>query len=250
MSKQATKAKVVSDPKIVSVPKTRSDFAAEIIAASKQTIEGILKLGHTLIAAKAALDHGQFLEMIEHDLPFTSSTAERLMKIAADSRITNTAHAQLLPFAWGTLYEISKLDDSAFEQALSSGAINPRMTREQARTVRLNVTHETVHTAVPYTVVPSYVRENAEEPATTGVVAQPESLVLPPGFPKPQSILLADIERLIHDLEMAVECGDIKADIVFAGRIRTVANFLTVVADRMLDLINDDDRKSGNRVVN
>jgi len=136
MSKQATKTKVnvkvVSEPKIVSEPKTRSDFAAEIWADYKASLESILKTGNTLIAAKAALVHGQFEEMIAHDLPFTASTAQRYMAVARDSRITNPAHAQLLPAAWPTLYELTKLKGEAFEQALSSGAINPKMTRSNA----------------------------------------------------------------------------------------------------------------------
>jgi Protein of unknown function (DUF3102) len=135
-NKQTTKAstvmKAISEPKIVSEPKSRSEFADQIHANYKATIDGILKMGSTLNTAKKALVHGQFQEMIEHDLPFTASTAERLMKIANDSRITNPAHVQLLPFAWGTLYELSKLPNAAFEQALSSGAINPRMTRGNA----------------------------------------------------------------------------------------------------------------------
>jgi len=73
------------------VAKSRPEWAAEIHADYKKTIEqsieGILKIGRTLIAAKKALPHGAFLEMIDHDLPFDSSTAQRLMKIARDPRI-------------------------------------------------------------------------------------------------------------------------------------------------------------------
>jgi hypothetical protein len=113
-------------------PKSRADFVDEIFAAYKASIESILRTGDILNAAKKALGHGQFGEMVKHDLPFTASTAERLMKIASDERLSNPAHVQLLPAAWGTLYELSKLPDAAFEQALSSGAINPRMTRGNA----------------------------------------------------------------------------------------------------------------------
>lgn len=156
MSKQATKVKIVSEPE----SKTRSEWAAEIVVAYKQSIESILKIGNTLIAAKDALDHGQFLEMIEHDLPFEASTAERLMKIARDPRITKAAHVQLLPMAWSTLYELTKVENAVFEQAVSSGGINPKMTRTEAvqlaapsrkkvsnRKVRVNVERETVRDA-------------------------------------------------------------------------------------------------------
>jgi Protein of unknown function (DUF3102) len=112
--------------------KSRADFVGEIWAAYKPAVECILKMGSILIAAKAALDHGEFLKMIKTDLPFTASTAERLMKIASDERLSNPAHVQLLPAAWGTLYELSKLDNAAFEQAASSGKIHPKMTRSNA----------------------------------------------------------------------------------------------------------------------
>jgi hypothetical protein len=136
MSKQATKVKAnvkaVSEPKVVSELKTRSDFVDEIWASYRNSVEHILRMGRTLIAARAALVHGQFLEMIRSDLPFTASTAERLMKIASDKNLSNPAHVQLLPASWGTLYELTKLKDAEFEQALSSGAINSRMTRGNA----------------------------------------------------------------------------------------------------------------------
>ena len=75
--------------------KTRAQWAAEICAAHKQSIEGILKMGRALIAAKDALEHGSFQKMIDHDLPFDASTAQRLMKIARDPRTAKAAHVQL-----------------------------------------------------------------------------------------------------------------------------------------------------------
>ena len=85
-----------------------------------------------LSAAKKALPHGEFLKMIDHDLPFTASTAQRLMKIAADPKISNPAHAQLLPPSWATLYTLTKVPVGAFEQAAASGVIRSTMTREDA----------------------------------------------------------------------------------------------------------------------
>jgi len=54
------------------------------------------------------------------------------MKIAADPKIANAARAQLLPPAWGALYELTKLPVETFEQAVTSCAIHPGMTREGA----------------------------------------------------------------------------------------------------------------------
>jgi hypothetical protein len=41
--------------------------------------------------------------------------------VAGDERISNTAHAQLLPPSWATLYEISRLDDETFAAKIEDG---------------------------------------------------------------------------------------------------------------------------------
>jgi hypothetical protein len=55
------------------------------------------------------------------------------MKIAADSRLANRAHVPLLPPSWGTLYELTKLDDDTFDQKLRDGTINPEMQRKDVK---------------------------------------------------------------------------------------------------------------------
>jgi hypothetical protein len=45
-------------------------------------------------------------------------------------------HADNLPPSWGTLYELTKLDDQQFSQALASGAINPGMERKDVAALR------------------------------------------------------------------------------------------------------------------
>jgi hypothetical protein len=51
------------------------------------------------------------------------------MAIAADSRLSNPAHVQHLPPHWGTLYELTRLDDATFEAQLRAHKICPEMTR-------------------------------------------------------------------------------------------------------------------------
>ena len=121
--------------KAIRKSKTRAQWAAEIRAAHTKSVAAILKLGLTLTAAKKALPHGEWLAMIKNDLPFTASVAQRLMKIAADPKLANAARAQLLPPAWGTLYELSKLPSEIFAKAAATGAIHPKMTRDDVRRV-------------------------------------------------------------------------------------------------------------------
>jgi hypothetical protein len=217
------------------VRKTRKQWAAEICAAHKQSIAEVLKIGRTLIAAKIALEHGAFQKMIEDDLPFDASTAQRLMKIARDPRLANAAREQLLPIAWGTLYELTKLPDVEFKRAVASGAINPQMTREQARLVRVEVSEPRPAYKLPKlepcrTVVPVYPktieRDNGEERQMRLVTSQTAD-VLPTDV---APLALSQIERSVGDLEMAGQRGEIRACSVFDGRIRAVA-------ERLLSLI-------------
>jgi hypothetical protein len=161
------------------------------------------------------LDYGEFLKMIEHDLPFTASTAQRLMKIAADPRMTNAARAQLLPSAWGTLYELTKLPTETFEQAAASGAIHPEMTRKDAsRLVNVSITHER-RPPVRYVM-----REGGPSPL-------PASLRIETEEAAPLSLLdkLERLENVVVGLSSEVlQHGDITKDI--EKRIRTAANKL------------------------
>jgi hypothetical protein len=128
-------------------PRTCVQWAARIKAMHKQTVHAFLKLGRTLLAAKKALPHGEFLKMIEHDLPFTASTAQRLMKIADDLKLANAARVRLLPAAWGTLYELTKVPEKPFAQAITSGAVHPAMTRQDAiRLVTVSAADKPPHT--------------------------------------------------------------------------------------------------------
>jgi N6-adenosine-specific RNA methylase IME4 len=116
----------------------RKRWAERIAAAWRKSIEAVLEAGQLLIEAKDALPHGEFLDMIESDLPFRAGTAQRLMKIAADRRITNAAHAPHLPPSWMTLYELTKLTDERFYAKLAAGEIWPEMQRKDvARENRL-----------------------------------------------------------------------------------------------------------------
>lgn len=104
-------------------------WAARITACWRASVEAILEVGRLLTAAKDALPHGAFGSMIESELPFGSSTAQRLMAIAGDVRLSNPAHVQHLPASWGTLYELTKLPDDEFERKIADGTIRPDMMR-------------------------------------------------------------------------------------------------------------------------
>jgi hypothetical protein len=108
----------------------RAYFAAQITAEWRKSLQAILGGGRKLIVAKDKLDHGEFAKMAEHDLPFGLRTAQRLMAIARDKRLTKATHASLLPSCWTALYALTSLSDSDFDAAIDDGLITPDISRD------------------------------------------------------------------------------------------------------------------------
>jgi len=107
-----------------------SAWAQRITLAWRKSAESIFEAGRLLIAAKAALPHGDWEAMCERDLPFKLRTAQRIMAIAADERLSKATHVSHLPQSWGTLYELTKLDDQQFGARIEDGTIRPEMERK------------------------------------------------------------------------------------------------------------------------
>jgi hypothetical protein len=107
-------------------------YAQRITSCSRKGVASIIECGQLLIAAKGELKHGEFLKMIENNLPFKRSTAQALMKIAAEGRITKYQHAGCLPTHWSTLVKLTQLPDAAFEARIADGTIHQGLKRRRA----------------------------------------------------------------------------------------------------------------------
>ncbi len=223
-------------------PKTRAQWAAEVRAAQEQHYQSFLNIGRVLNRAKRALKHGTFLEMINNDFSFSASTAQRLMAIARDPRLQKAAHGRLLPTSWRTNYELTKLDDAYFENALASGAINPQMTRADAKRARTVTIHSSKSEAPGKVVVPIYTRK--QEPQSKVVVPiyrdEPEKIA-PSSSPPEDAPLatLAEIERLVENLATTTERGEVRNDQAFEDRI-------SAVAERLMKLIGRSTNATAN----
>jgi hypothetical protein len=102
-------------------------YAQGITACQRKGASSIIECGRLLIAAKDELKHGEFLKMIENDLPFKRSTAQAFMRIASDGRITKYQHAGCLPAHWSTLIKVIQLPDAAFETRIAGRHNPPRL---------------------------------------------------------------------------------------------------------------------------
>jgi hypothetical protein len=111
-------------------------WAEQINAQWRQSYASVIEAGRILLEAKACLPHGSFEAMVQRQLEFSPSTAQRLMIVARDHRLTNPAHVQLLPRSYATLYELSKLSDEQFRLGVERGIINPDMERKDVELIR------------------------------------------------------------------------------------------------------------------
>ena len=104
----------------------RSTHAMRIAEAWQSSVANIVETGRLLIQAKAALSRGEWLPMIESDLPFSPRTAQMLMEIAEHPGITNAKHVSLLPPSWGTLHALTKLPCDEFDRRIADAASAPQ----------------------------------------------------------------------------------------------------------------------------
>lgn len=121
--------------------KTQAEYwAPKIHAEWRKSVVGILGVGRQLIEAKAACEHGEFLRLfkghpqaVADPVPFGVSSADKLMEIARNEVISNSEFVPNLPQSWGTLYELTMLEDETLLAGIKSGEITPETTRAQAR---------------------------------------------------------------------------------------------------------------------
>jgi N6-adenosine-specific RNA methylase IME4 len=109
------------------------DWPARISASWRDSAAAIIETGRLLTEARGALGK-HFDKMISIGLPFTKSTATRLMIIASDE--TLCAHVHKLPPAWGTLYELTKLPEGEKKRVLSDDTIKPDTERPAVSALR------------------------------------------------------------------------------------------------------------------
>lgn len=112
-------------------------WALRINSAWRRSLESVIETGRLLIDAKANLvERGQWQRMVGDLLDFSPDTAQRLMAIARDQRLTDAAHVRFLPRSYSTLHELTKLSDEEFQRGLAEKIICPDMERKDVEILR------------------------------------------------------------------------------------------------------------------
>lgn len=96
----------------------RALWAERIRGAYGRTVEAVFQVGRELFQAKQELPHGEFMVMVERELPSSVSTAGRYMAIASADHLQIPHIVRNLPSSWGTLDVLQRLDPPTFEAAL------------------------------------------------------------------------------------------------------------------------------------
>jgi Protein of unknown function (DUF3102) len=106
-------------------------WADRICTQLGKSVEAIIETGRLLVKAKADLSHGEWGRLFDESLvPFSQNTAGRLMAVADNPVLANSAHVQNLPPSWGTLYELTKVPEPTLKNAIRDGVITPDMPRK------------------------------------------------------------------------------------------------------------------------
>jgi N6-adenosine-specific RNA methylase IME4 len=108
--------------------KSEARWAEHIIATWRRSVEAIIETGKLLVAAKAALPHGRFEELVAAKLPFGPRTAQALMSIARNPELVKPSNWAALPPSWTTLRELAPLPASEIRTLIVQGTIRADMT--------------------------------------------------------------------------------------------------------------------------
>jgi hypothetical protein len=111
----------------------RDEAAQRIRAHLGQAVVGFIAAGRDLAIAKESIPHGEFEAWVQEQVGISTATAQRLMAVARHPALANPSHAQLLPPAWTTLYELSRLPAQLLERAIETGEVGPDLERDEAR---------------------------------------------------------------------------------------------------------------------
>ncbi len=109
---------------------TVESYKVKIVTNWNKSKESIIEVGRLLADAKQKLSKDEWTEL-EDNLPFCKRTANRLISVGSDKRITSGTHTSQLPNSWATLYEISTMKDDEFDDAITTGVLNTKVQRKE-----------------------------------------------------------------------------------------------------------------------
>ncbi len=117
-------------------------YSREIKLCWSRAVAGIVAMGYLLAEARMNLKPLEWRRLVAEECPFDLTVACRLMRIAADQRVTEPAIEAQLPPSWDKLYQLVTLPEPVFERGLADGVIRPTITGREIARLRASEAHE------------------------------------------------------------------------------------------------------------
>jgi hypothetical protein len=114
-------------------------WATRITSALQKTVEGIFETGQQLLAAREALEHGQWERLFsERRVPMTVRSAQMFIEVykRRELLVPNAKYTSRLPASWYALYLLARLPDDTLEWAHTNGKITPDLEQKQIKQLR------------------------------------------------------------------------------------------------------------------
>ncbi|MBM6589854.1 DUF3102 domain-containing protein [Brevibacterium sp. RIT 803] len=112
--------------------RTGPEWATIIRDDLNRAVEGLISAGQHLTQAKADVNHGEWIPML-NGIGISQSHASHLMQIG---RNLNQSDPTDLPRTVTALYELSQLDPEDIEHGVEDGTIHPDMTTQDAKNLK------------------------------------------------------------------------------------------------------------------
>jgi N6-adenosine-specific RNA methylase IME4 len=134
-------------PRPVSLPSLVESLNAEWRALRQGTVEGFIKFGESLLAARKKVGHGGFGKWVQANLEVGWRAARAFIHIAEWSA-QNGSDTAILPPDWTALDRIAGLDEETFKELVADGTINPKAKQNEIlgkiRQKRVQAKHEKI----------------------------------------------------------------------------------------------------------
>lgn len=119
---------------VISSEKELAEWRTRIESAWQKSVQSVIEVGNLVKQAKEQL--GVSYSLLEAELPFSSTVAAFLIKIAENPVLSNPSYHSRLPNGYNTLYYLASVDEKQLVQQIESGEITPNFTLASAKLLR------------------------------------------------------------------------------------------------------------------
>lgn len=119
---------------VISSQKELAEWRTRIESAWQKSVQSVIEVGNLVKQAKEQL--GVSYTLLESELPFSSTVAAFLIKIAENPVLSNPTYHARLPNGYNTLYYLASVDEKQLVEQIENGEITPNFTLASAKSLR------------------------------------------------------------------------------------------------------------------